>query len=204
MKRNWISAMAGLSVLAASAMAAAAPQQYDARNRGGQRGGAVTQGRGGYNRPAPTYSRPMAVRPNYDRPAYTRPMHTRPVYNQPAYTRPMHTRPVYNRPAYNRPAFVNRGYGRPLVLTRHHRGWISRLSSLRASAYRFVQYRHYSLGARQAELARLESELAAIQANQAWLTSYGDYSELVRHILAVRASLGVYAPAPLADLSMPS
>ena len=179
---------------------------------------AVTQGRGGYNRPAPTYSRPMAVRPNYDRPAYTRPvsrpiydrpayarsMHTRPVYDRPAYTRPMHTRPVYNRPAYNRPAFVNRGYGRPLVLTRHHRGWISRLSSLRASAYRFVQYRHYSLGARQAELARLESELAAIQANQAWLTSYGDYGELVRHILAVRASLGVYAPAPLADLSMPS
>lgn len=199
MKRNWMGVVAGLSVLVAATMATAAPGQHGSYDRGGVRNSAPAQqgrgsftrptqpGRGSFTRPATTYSRPVVVRPTYSRPVVVRPTYSRPGFAQPT---------------YSRPGFGRTAYSRPAVFTAYHRGWLSRLSTLSASAYRFSQFSHYSIAARQAELTRLETELATIQANQGWVSSYSEYSELVQHILSLRAALGVYAPPPLANLSL--
>lgn len=198
MKRTWRNSLSALvlgSALIASSVAMAAPR---GNGNGHGRGFASASRPAARSAPAAPAIRPARPAPaaHVSRPAPSF-RNVRPVVvhvSRPA--------PVVRvaRPHYG-PARVVRVAVRPAHLNAHHHRYLARVRTLRASIYRFVHVGGYTLAAKLAELARIEAELVAIQANESWLASYGEYAELLRLATELRASLGVYAPPPPAALA---
>jgi hypothetical protein len=170
MTKRILSAAATLSVLAVGSLASAAP-------------------RSGMNarRPAPAVSVHSAPRVTYARPVAR--VYPRPVPPRPArfdYTRAHARARLF---AHTTSGILARARA-ARHLSAYQRVWVQRLHDLSLLSQRFMAWdSSVSLAYKWAELARMEAELAAIQANAPWLSGYGDLAALANSVAELRAML---------------